>query len=96
MRGIFHPDARIEIVHPYNAISGADPYLDRFIGDLYGSFDSLYRNDYIVMAGEFDDAAWVSATGYYRAGSQAIGWASGRMVNSPICGSASFTGSPAT
>ncbi len=66
VRGIFHPDARIEIVHPYNAISGADPYLDRFIGDLYGSFDSLYRNDYIVMAGEFDDAAWVSATGYYR------------------------------
>ena len=66
VREIFHPGARIEIVHPYNSIGGPDTYLARFIGDLCSSFDSLYRNDYIVMAGEFDGAAWVSATGYYR------------------------------
>ena len=66
VKSIFLADARIEICHPYNAVDGLDAYLGGFIDDLCGSFDSLRRNDYIVMAGEFEGAGWVSATGYYQ------------------------------
>ena len=80
----FDPNAQIEICHPYNSIGGPDAYLTRFLGELCTSFDSLYRNDYILMAGEFEETGWVSATGYYH-GRFARDWlgirATGQLAN---------------
>ncbi|MGR3503847.1 ester cyclase [Pseudaestuariivita sp.] len=56
----FAPKAAVEIVHPFNT-SSQQALLD----SLHGSFSCLTRSDYIAMAGAFEDADWVSSTGYY-------------------------------
>ena len=61
----FHPECVINVVHPFNAIDGAEAFQRDFVEPLQNSFEGLYRRDDIVMAGDFDGQSWVSATGYY-------------------------------
>ena len=64
-RGFFAADADINIVHPFNEIAGAEGYVSDFLNSLQGSFDNLYRTDYIAFAGGFEGGDWVTSTGYY-------------------------------
>ena len=61
----FAPDAGIDVVHPFNRLTGADAYLREFLRPLQHSFEGLYRRDDIFMVGEFEGQNWVSSTGYY-------------------------------
>lgn len=63
--GFFNPDAVINAVHPFNTCSGPEAYMSKVIAPLQAAFDGLYRRDDIVMAGHFEGADWISATGYY-------------------------------
>ncbi len=65
VEAFFAPDAAINVVHPFNALSGPEGYLDGFLNGLRDSFDGLYRRDYIAMAGGYEDGDWVTTTGYY-------------------------------
>ncbi|MFD0915130.1 hypothetical protein ACFQ14_01795 [Pseudahrensia aquimaris] len=62
--GFIAPDAKMNVVHPFNDMSGAD-YFDTFIASLLGSFDGLHRRDYLLTEGGFEGGDWVSSTGYY-------------------------------
>ncbi len=64
-RDFFAEDARINVVHPFNDIAGADAYIGRFLDPLQDSFDNLYRTDYIAFGGRYEGADWVTCTGYY-------------------------------
>lgn len=61
----FSEDAEINVVHPFNRLVGPKAYFEGFMETLLNSFEGLYRRDYIAIAGEFEGADWVSATGYY-------------------------------
>ena len=61
----FAPKAQINVVHPMNAVGNGAGYHAAFMAPLQASFDGLYRRDDIVMAGQFEDGQWISATGYY-------------------------------
>lgn len=63
--GFFSPDANINVVHPFNDISGGDNYYEKFIRPLSRSFTGLHRQDYVLMGGEYNGQDWVSSTGYY-------------------------------
>jgi hypothetical protein len=65
VRQFYSPDACINIVHPFNEISGASSYIDQFIDPLLSSFSRLRRSDYIAFGGEFEGGEWVTCTGYY-------------------------------
>ncbi|MDD9908995.1 MAG: hypothetical protein OXR62_04810 [Ahrensia sp.] len=62
---LFAPDARINLVHPFNEIDGPSDYVERFLKPLNESFAGLYRRDYICMAGRYNDGEWISSTGYW-------------------------------
>ena len=61
----FAQDADINIVHPFNQLTGLDAYLNEFLLPLQHSFEGLYRRDDIFMVGEFKGQNWISSTGYY-------------------------------
>ena len=61
----FNEDANINVVHPFNQITGSKVYLEHFLLPLQKSFRGLYRRDDIFMSGEFEGQKWVSSTGYY-------------------------------
>ncbi|MEL7228337.1 MAG: hypothetical protein AAGK38_00300 [Pseudomonadota bacterium] len=61
----FADDASINIVHPFNEVVGAGGFRHHYLDVLLGSFDRLYRRDYIVMGGAYGDGEWVSSTGYW-------------------------------
>lgn len=61
----FDPEARINVVHPFNELTGGAAYLDRVLVPLGQAFAGLQRRDDIVMAGTFEDQSWISVTGYY-------------------------------
>ncbi|MEM1233698.1 MAG: nuclear transport factor 2 family protein [Pseudomonadota bacterium] len=56
-------NARIEVVHPFNSLT-AQGFMAVLDG-LATAFEGLHRRDDIVMAGKYDGADWMSATGYY-------------------------------
>ncbi len=62
---IFAENANINIVHPFNDMSGPNAYYERFLKPLMDAFEGLYRTDYILMAGSYESDDWVSSTGYY-------------------------------
>ncbi len=70
---IFTQDARINVVHPFNEITGAQAYLATFLEPLQAAFEGLYRRDYILTGGAFGGSDWVTCTGYY-AGHFARSW----------------------
>jgi|TARA_B100001094_G_C18170238_1_gene794658 hypothetical protein len=61
----FASDATINVVHPFNQLTGANTYLKEFLLPLQDSFRRLYRRDDIFMLGEFEGQKWISSTGYY-------------------------------
>ncbi|WP_296420394.1 nuclear transport factor 2 family protein [Pseudooctadecabacter sp.] len=61
----FAADADINVVHPFNGMTGAAAYITTVLRPLQQAFDGLYQRCDIVMAGEFDGQSWISATGYY-------------------------------
>ena len=61
----FASDATINVVHPFNQLTGANTYLKEFLLPLQDSFRRLYRRDDIFMIGEFEGQKWISSTGYY-------------------------------
>jgi hypothetical protein len=61
----YAPDARINIVHPFNAVAGAEGYRERFLEPLRRSFENMFRSDYIAFGGASGGADWVTCTGYY-------------------------------
>ena len=61
----FSDEADINIVHPFNDVTGGDGYIKHFLKPLLASFEGLFRRDYILMSGQFDGGDWVSSTGYY-------------------------------
>jgi hypothetical protein len=65
VKELFLPDSKINIVHPFNEVSGADGFIEKFLRPMMASFEGLHRRDYIMMAGEFENGAWVSSTGYF-------------------------------
>ena len=64
-RRFFASDARINTVHPFNELAGVDAYIATFLDPLQRSFQNLRRSDYLAFAGTYDDAIWVTCTGYY-------------------------------
>jgi len=61
----FAKDADINVVHPFNQLTGVDAYFNKFLLPLQHSFKGLYRRDDIFMSGEFEGQNWISSTGYY-------------------------------
>ena len=45
----FAPEANINVVHPFNSLTGANSYISRFIITFHHSFIGLYRSDDIFM-----------------------------------------------
>lgn len=69
----FAPGAQVNVVHPMNEVGDGAGYHAAFMAPLQAAFEGLYRRDDIVMAGKFEGADWISATGYY-AGRFAKDW----------------------
>ena len=63
-RGFYSPDAVINVVHPFNRHEGLEALLTGLLHSLQTSFTHLHRNDYIAFSGTFEDAEWVTCTGY--------------------------------
>ncbi|MGB0844725.1 MAG: hypothetical protein ACPGVN_08300 [Alphaproteobacteria bacterium] len=61
----FSKDANINVVHPFNDLSGAQAYQDTFLASLGASFKHLRRSDYIAHGGTYEDQNWLTCTGYY-------------------------------
>jgi hypothetical protein len=57
--------AQINIVHPFNELTGSLSYKETFLSSLLASFDCLRRSDYIAFGGNFEGGDWVTCTGYY-------------------------------
>lgn len=62
---LFSPDAAYISSHPVNQMRGLDEIVSRYLLPLKQAMPDLERRDDIVMAGEWRDGQWVSATGYY-------------------------------
>ena len=58
-------DAQINLVHPFNEISGSQHYREKFLASLHQSFTHLRRSDYIAFGGAFEGQDWITCTGYY-------------------------------
>jgi hypothetical protein len=58
-------DAQVNIVYPFNKVTGAEGYKTQFLATLHESFEQLHRSDYIAFGGGYEDAEWVTCTGYY-------------------------------
>ena len=65
LTAFFAPDAKIEVVHPFNACGAADGFEARCLGPLSEAFDDLSRTDYIAMTGTFEGDVWTTTTGYW-------------------------------
>ncbi len=63
--GFFAEGARINVVHPFNEMEGADAYVARVLAPLRAAFENLFRTDYIAFGGRHEGEDWVTCTGYY-------------------------------
>lgn len=61
----FAPDATINVVHPFNEVTGAAGYIEQVLSSLNSAFSRLRRSDYIAFGGSCERADWVTCTGYY-------------------------------
>ena len=64
INGIFDREAQINVVHPYNELTGPAEYIDRFLQPLEAAFEHLRRTDYIAFGSDCDGGDWVTSTGY--------------------------------
>ena len=58
INGLFDRDAQINVVHPYNELTGPAEYIDRFLQPLEAAFEHLRRTDYIAFGGDGDGGDW--------------------------------------
>jgi hypothetical protein len=58
INGIFDRDAQINVVHPYNELTGPAEYIDRFLQPLEAAFEHLRRTDYIAFGSDCDGGDW--------------------------------------
>ena len=58
INGIFDREAQINVVHPYNELTGPAEYIDRFLQPLEAAFEHLRRTDYIAFGGDCDCGDW--------------------------------------
>ncbi|MCV0424355.1 MAG: ester cyclase [Roseibium sp.] len=65
MKQFFAKDAVINVVHPFNEIIGPSNYCEVVLAPLRRAFEFLGRSDYIAFGGRFEEAQWVTCTGYY-------------------------------
>lgn len=61
----FSANANINVVHPFNKLSGPEEYIEQFIKPLASSFKQLRRTEYIAIGGSYSDGEWIACTGYY-------------------------------
>jgi len=61
----FADNANINVVHPFNQLSGPESYFDQFVLPLTNSFKQLRRTEYIAIGGSYDGGDWIACTGYY-------------------------------
>ena len=62
---LFAPSARYISAHPINQMEGVDEIVERYLRPLKVAMPDLERRDDILIGGHWQDADWVSATGYY-------------------------------
>ena len=62
---IYHADLAWHGPHPINSHAGAAAVIDNFWRPFLAALPDLERRDDILLAGEFKQAEWVGATGYY-------------------------------
>ena len=61
----FAETAAVEIAQPFNGVTGADGVEATFLDGFLDAFDHVLRTDYMAFAGRFEDADWVTSTGYF-------------------------------
>ena len=61
----FRDNAEINVVHPFNGVTGPAAYFNEVIAPLTNAFSGLTRTDYIAFAGDYKGADWATCTGYY-------------------------------
>jgi len=61
----FSKDAKICASHPVNQASDGQGYASDIIGPIQQAFQGCTRQNYIVLAGEYLGAEWVTSTGYF-------------------------------
>ena len=66
VNSFYASSAVINVVHPFNEMSGPAHYTDTFLQPLTHSFDQLRRTQYIAIGGQFEQAQWVACTGHYQ------------------------------
>ena len=65
MKERFSPTAQINGSHPVNAAVLGIGYYSDMIAPIAQSFDGFTRQNYIVLAGEYQGLEWVTSTGYF-------------------------------
>lgn len=66
VENFFRDDAIINVVHPFNEMSGPADYVRRFLDPLGRAFRHLRRSEYIAFGGTYEEGGWVTCTGYYQ------------------------------
>ena len=61
----FHATAKINASHPINAAAQGVGYYSDIILPIAQSLDGFTRQNYIVLAGEYQGTEWVTSTGYF-------------------------------
>ena len=61
----FSPTAQINGSHPVNAAVPGIGYYSDMIAPTAQSFDGFTRQNYIVLAGEYQGSEWVTSMGYF-------------------------------
>ena len=62
---LFAPDATYLAGHPINQMRGTAELIERYLAPMKRAMPDLERRDDILMAGHWQGADWISATGYY-------------------------------
>ncbi len=65
LNAFFAPDAKINVVHPFNECAGTADYSQRVLSAIGSAFTDVTRSDYIAFGGAFEGHDWVTSTGYY-------------------------------
>ena len=89
----FAEDGEINLVHPFEPVTGGRAYRARFLDDLRASFTGLQRSDYIAFGGRLCEPGLGDGHGLLQRAFQpamARHPANGRPC--PFCALASFTG----
>ncbi len=66
LRDVMWPDAKIQLTHPFEDLTGPEAYFETALGPLFDAIPDLERRDTIVIAGTTEyGEEWVGCCGYY-------------------------------